>query len=475
MAHAFSFDDQEVFARLSGDYNPIHVDRLAARRLMFGRLVVHGVHVVLWALDRWCENQAENVRLNSLKVKFRAPIVVDEPVDLATDSPIPGAAKIVVTANRHKLLTADFSYQARTESGLPVPREIPARGPCRDQSAAELGNLSGRLPICLETQSASRMFPNALRRLAGDQLAVLLATSRLVGMEAPGLHSIFNGLDLKASDEPGEPELTYWSEGYDERVSLLTLRIAAPGLCGLLSAFVRPAPKEQATVATIEAIVRPGEFLGERALVIGGSRGLGEVAVKELAAGGAHVKFSYHRGEVEANRVVSEVVAGGHRAECFCHDVLADAATFKARVGDWSPTLLCYFATPFIFTAVKGRFSAERFLDFCDYYVRGFLNTFEAARDLGNELRYVLCPSTSAIDELPMNLGEYSAAKSAAEVLCQFLQKSHPVLRISCPRLPRLPTDQTASLLPVDTRDSAEAVLAALREMRAAPERTSLS
>ena len=43
--HTFTPADVEAFARLSGDDNPIHVDRDAARRAGFDREVVHGVLV----------------------------------------------------------------------------------------------------------------------------------------------------------------------------------------------------------------------------------------------------------------------------------------------------------------------------------------------------------------------------------------------------------------------------------------------
>ena len=48
----FTINDQRDFAQLSGDWNPIHVDPIQARRLLFGEPVVHGIHLVLWALER---------------------------------------------------------------------------------------------------------------------------------------------------------------------------------------------------------------------------------------------------------------------------------------------------------------------------------------------------------------------------------------------------------------------------------------
>ena len=49
----FTLDERQSwdFACLSGDFNPLHVDAVAARRLQFGGTVCHGVHLVLQAFD----------------------------------------------------------------------------------------------------------------------------------------------------------------------------------------------------------------------------------------------------------------------------------------------------------------------------------------------------------------------------------------------------------------------------------------
>ncbi len=80
----FDPGDQDVFAWLSGDSNPMHLDSLAARRLIFGGPVVHGVHSLLWALDAVAGPAAAAIQ--SLKVEFLAPIPVGAEVALDAET-----------------------------------------------------------------------------------------------------------------------------------------------------------------------------------------------------------------------------------------------------------------------------------------------------------------------------------------------------------------------------------------------------
>src|SRR5271163_3454397 len=47
----FTVTDQARFAALTGDFNPMHMDPIAARRTPAGAPVVHGIHTLLWLLD----------------------------------------------------------------------------------------------------------------------------------------------------------------------------------------------------------------------------------------------------------------------------------------------------------------------------------------------------------------------------------------------------------------------------------------
>ena len=49
----FTSDDQRLFALVSADRNPMHMDPIAARRLLTGRQVVHGIHILITAIEYW--------------------------------------------------------------------------------------------------------------------------------------------------------------------------------------------------------------------------------------------------------------------------------------------------------------------------------------------------------------------------------------------------------------------------------------
>ena len=65
---SFTYEDQIAFAELSGDYNPLHIDAVYSRRLLFGSSIVHGIHALLWGLDCCLEDREEHVEICSINV-----------------------------------------------------------------------------------------------------------------------------------------------------------------------------------------------------------------------------------------------------------------------------------------------------------------------------------------------------------------------------------------------------------------------
>lgn len=460
MSRCFTEQDSLDFARLSGDYNPIHVDPIVARRTMFGGTILHGMHLALAMADQCILGQNPPLRMTRISADFRRPARIGQSIDYVVRESDGNRIRLEAVCEETTLMTLVIEYAAG-QSEVFVPASVSSAREPREWSISELRGYSGRLPLAFEPGLAARLFPNLVRLFPSAQLAVLLAASRLVGMEVPGLHSIWRSFDLKESAHLAGPEMTYRVERIDERFSLVDLRIKAPGLSGSLTTGLRPEPSAQISYDAIRSLVNSGEFASERALVIGGSRGLGEVAVKLVGAGGADVRFTYNCGAADAHRVSAEIARSNGSAACLQYDVLNTATTLSAVLGEWQPTFLCYFATPFIFSGTQGRFLDELFRKFCDFYVTGFHRTLAGLEDV----KRVLYPSSTAVDAPPPNLIEYAAAKAAGESLCRTLSAAEPHRRIACPRFARLATDQTATLLRASAADPVQPVLDVLRDL----------
>src|SRR5437870_6761666 len=74
----FTHQDQLEFAEISGDWNPMHVDPIAARRTIYGDVVVHGVHALFWALESVAQIAGDRRGLSHLKTEFKRPMYLDD-------------------------------------------------------------------------------------------------------------------------------------------------------------------------------------------------------------------------------------------------------------------------------------------------------------------------------------------------------------------------------------------------------------
>ncbi len=465
----FTSDDQLAFAKLSGDFNPLHLDPLLARRLLFGKQVVHGLHALLWSLDDYLKSCSRPLTIKAVKADFKTGIGVGQTVSCRYAPADKQCVEIHLEADGTPAAWIQLALNPagpQRADTLPGPPEEP--GTCRERSPDDVAAASGNLRLYFDQAHTARLFPNLARLLPPGQLAALFGTTRLVGMECPGLHSIYSGLHLTYdSDLTAGPELNYQVTTCSEPLALVLMEVKGPGMKGRIKAFLRPRPHAQAAFTEAHRHVEPEEFAGQQALIIGGSRGLGEVTAKLLAAGGAGVIITYFRGEKDAQRIVAEISSSGAKAECRQLDVLEASQRLPHMVaGISTPVYLYYFATPAIFGAAKGRFSARRFAGFADYYVTGFLRAVQSLAGQASGLQKIFYPSSAAIEELPPDMGEYAAAKMAGEILCDFLAKTNPGLTIHKPRLPRIATDQTVSLLPVDNQDPVSILLPHLRKLR---------
>jgi acyl dehydratase len=454
----FTAGDQSSFATLSGDANPIHLDEIAARRTIFGAPLVHGVHLLCWALESWFRNRTGTATaLAKAKAIFSRGVLVGEAVQVAI---VKEGDEFTLQIRRGP--STVVLIQGRLASTVPYPEALPPLGPIKCQAIdyATAAQAHGSLPLSYCAASAERLFPRLTATLPPLQLAILLATTRLVGMECPGLHSLYSAMDLTFDEGAiGKPEMSFRVVNAEPHFGQLRLAVQGPGFHGELRAFLRAGPCRQASARELSRLVEEGEFESQRAMVIGGSRGLGEVAAKLLAMGGADVMITYYRGKQDAEAVASEINVAGGRCRITPFDATHPAAVATPQL----PTHLYYFATPPIISDKSVAFAKERFEEYCRYYVSGFVDTLLQVAQSAPVL-YVFYPSTVFLDE-PAHMAEYCAAKAAGEEVCRQLAHRFPAWRIHAPRLPRMLTDQNNGFLPLRTAAPEIVILQHLRGM----------
>ena len=462
----FTLSDQLAFAKLSGDYNPLHIDEVASRRYMFGEPLVHGIHTLLWALDCFLAANPKPTTILSLEADFKKPVILSEDVQVKLSEK--SGQQLIEISSRSSLLSK-VKLQCRSISGEHwnhqqkkcMPGSAPEALP-RELTATEVAQAKGKLELFYDDDLLSQLLPNVANYLDPVCTAAMLASTRLVGGHCPGLNSLYSFFSLYAADKDNNAAtFAYQTAEYDERFSMASIDLTVPGFIGNIRAFLRPPPVVQASCEQIKGMVRQGEFIGQTAIIVGGSRGLGEIAAKLLAAGGAEVFISFYRGSDEAEQLVNEIRSHGGNASTFRFNVLSP--NWEAVSGhhkDLHPSHFYYFATPFI-AASPGQFSVEQYQCFSDYYVKGFVETVTPLLSKG--LTHIFYPSTVMIDDMPLDLAEYSVAKAAGETVCHFMSKNNKSLQISMPRLPKMTTDQTASLMKKDQLDPVPVMLHELR------------
>lgn len=457
----------EDFARISGDRNPMHMDALAARRTQAGAPVVHGIFVLAWCLDVLSARACPAV--SAVKARFNRMIYVGETAEIVVTSQTATGARVDIRTDGLVAMQFQLGFGApkaarALEDALFVSTWEQPLQPIA-LTWEEMVDRRGCAGFAAEPAAAAAAFPHLAAAWGAHRTASLLGLTFIVGMVCPGLHSIFAGLSLTVF-EPAEPPVNavaYRVERTDPRFRMVRMEVQSSGLGGTLECFARLPPIAQASISELAALVSPQEFSGSTALVVGGSRGVGETTAKLLAAGGARVVLTYVAGREDAQRVVNEITAFGGVASMIRYDVRAAPATqLDGVVAD----CLYYCATPQIFRKKSGLFVKERFDDMIHYYVTAFHDLFQhlrAAHPAGISAFY---PSSIAVAERPEDMTEYAMAKAAGEELCKDIVRFQKPSAIVVSRLPRMNTDQTSSITHVEVPTTESVMLPIIRAVQ---------
>jgi acyl dehydratase len=443
-SRVFSLDDQTTFARLSSDYNPIHLDQSFARRTQAGAPIVHGVHTLVWAANAVL--QAFPMQVANITARFPQPLYLDEIASVRFKNRTDRQIDIEVVAADTVVALVKLSPVPGKMAAGHRPLTLTLPRPLSQPSNPAFDELSGQTgAAAIAEADFEAPFPALAGAIATDGIKALLATSQIVGMLCPGLHSLFAGLNINFNQQADRNQaLTYAVCKTDARFRSLQIDISGYGTTGRLDAFARQPPPPQAGMEEVSARISGRPFSGQRSLIVGGSRGLGAVTARIIAAGGGHPVITYRDSREGAELVAGDIRRAGGSCDILHYDALLPSGEQLETI---QPVDCCYyFATPKIFFRKSGLYEADKLRTFLSVYVDGFFDLCATlVRDRSDKLA-VFYPSTVAIEQGLNTTAEYAMAKSAGETLARYLNEFMPHIAILCRRLPRILTDQTATI-----------------------------
>tara|TARA_Y100000590_G_scaffold469325_1_gene656176 strand:- start:2015 stop:3418 length:1404 start_codon:yes stop_codon:yes gene_type:complete len=453
---SFSKLDTKNFSRLSGDYNPIHIDQVYARKTITGTCVVHGMHNLLWVLELVANKDSGFFK--EINAQFINPVFVDCEVKYRWEpktnffTMYSGGEKVAVVY--FDMLVKNFNKE--DSHGLEIKKLLNKPTNLNPKDVSEKSSLNPYYSG--ESHLADSMFPCLSKKIGKGLVCQIASLSEVVGMQVPGLHSLFSSVEIKIKRNIGIPKI--YINSFNKRYQMVKLGCQYKDLDAKLEAVFRPPPVEIPSCKNIKTILKTEDFSKVKALIVGGSRGLGAWVAKILALGGAKVTITYNLGKRDAEEIQEDIIkSGGH-----CRVLkITIKKSFQSNIPDYDFNQMFYFASSRIAQNKNRNFDNSMYKEFYSIYVQGFVKLIE--QSIQKNVKCVFYPSTVFIDESNQMFQEYMKAKLEGELFCKKINKENQI-KILHPRLPKMLTDQTASLISSGYSDVSKTIVPYLIKMR---------
>ena len=447
------------FAKLSNDFNPIHVDSLYAWRSMFGKQLVHGIHQVLICLEDLAKNINDKIFISKISAKFEYPAGVNEIISIDNIKFSETYSEYVIKNERGLTLTIlKVNYKKKSFNDVNFKLIDYSMSPLEPTNFSKENLVE---PLYYDKTFLKELFTDLSCYVSPVNLAVLLASTRIVGMKYPGLNSIYNDFTFEFNENAKLSNSIHYSVS-DKHITLnmLNIKFDDTFVSGQIKAFIRPVAPKYKTLKELNGLLPVNSFKNQRALIIGGTRGIGLQCLRLLATAGASTLFTYFKNSHEANKIVEEFAKESIDTNYLQVDVSNLSKESLETIKAFNPTSIYYFATPKILNN-NSNLDENLLQKFISYYVIGLDKILVSLKSEIKPLLFV--PSTVYLDEKPTNLSEYIIAKSASEMFLKLLEKKG--YKIYNPRFPKVSTEQTMSLFKQKTVEPEEVLLKELQSM----------
>ncbi|HEY1879859.1 MAG TPA: MaoC family dehydratase [Caulobacteraceae bacterium] len=228
--------DLTRFGDLSGDLNPIHRLGPTARETTFGRPVAHGTHLVLKALEALAE-AGVGATYRNLRARFMLPVFLEQSLELDV-AEADDRLQVRLRQAERNVASLDLTVLAEIANPDWEPAREALRPTAIETPIEAMAGLAGELRMPYRAADMASMFPATMATWGPNVVAHLLGTSRIVGMEAPGLRSMCVALNLRMTGG-ADSSLKFKVVRVTLKLSLIQLELSSLAMDGTVEALVR--------------------------------------------------------------------------------------------------------------------------------------------------------------------------------------------------------------------------------------------
>ncbi|QWE27004.1 SDR family NAD(P)-dependent oxidoreductase [Polynucleobacter sp. AP-Ainpum-60-G11] len=446
----FTKDSQRLFAKISGDANPIHLEELEAVKFGSKREVVHGANLFLTGLN-WLISLNLNINTyNCIICDFKNTVAVDEEVIYRIENQFEKSLNLNVYTDATLCCTMKFSKTNENKpsssgellnSNIEENKNRENKSPNNNSRTIILnGNIWDANEEILRNQ-----YTFIFDKYGKKFIKTILSMTYVVGMIVPGKRSLFLSFQLKLFNKD-KSTFTYRISKIESRIKLYEIEFEAGHAVGTIRALRRRKSIKQPNIENVIKLTSGEEFKCANSLIIGGSRGIGELVAKIIAVKGGKTYITYYRDEAGANRVMNEI----NNIFPFSSQVkkLNVLDNDYGIVGDILKNIkhIYYFATPVINNKPNKVFDQKLFKNFIDHYFSSLFSLCLTCEKLNMGKIKIFYPSTIFLSEKNNHHYEYAAAKFVGEKTCELINKHFTNVSAHAVRIPILITDQVNSI-----------------------------
>ncbi|MBO8204973.1 SDR family NAD(P)-dependent oxidoreductase [Prochlorococcus marinus] len=434
---SLKFVSSEEFSEFSCDKNPIHLEN--NKEGLYKDKIQFGANIILSLFEKIIN---KDTKISSVECTFKDKVPHDSElvinkfnnfISLTLD-------KVEMVSINFEVKHIDYSFIHSKNKNFDFDKSLER---LTSDQILKLQNIPKEYYYNLDIAKSKLLFPK-LTISNFNLIKDICFFSFLVGMKIPGERSLLSSIKYKSDSNKISDKYIVLLNKYREIASFGELKISSVHSESKVNFFLRPSINKDKEAS--EKFIKHSNFnkykgLKLKAIVIGASQGIGLDLSTRLSSYGLNVTATYRTCNQQLREREKILNSQNQNFKIIQYESFKRSSI---RFNHFDIIVDC--TTPEIMRGKKNKIDLNLFNDFSKKYIRHLILITNKIK--GFKKRFlIIIPSSTAIEDIPLGMVEYAASKSALEIIVNGLMKIYKNIVILTPRLGRVKTKQTISII----------------------------